>query len=59
MLQSLNIRIFVIIFSKDTFSESWASDSMLLLNFMLRDSIIGECLDMWRKMKKTESHNKS
>ena len=59
MLQSLNIRIFVIIFSKDTFSESWASDLMLLLNFMLRDSIVGECLDRWRKMEKTESHNKS
>lgn len=59
MLQSLNIRIFVIIFSKDTFSESWASDLMFLLNFMLRDSVVGECLDMWRKMKKTESRNNS
>ena len=39
MLQRLNIRIFVIIFSKDTFSKSWASDLMFLLDFMLRDSV--------------------
>lgn len=53
MLQRLNIRIFVIIFSRDTFSKSWASDLMFLLDFMLRDSVVGECLDVWWKIKKT------
>lgn len=32
---------------------------MFLLDFMLRDSVVGECLDVWRKVEKTESHSDS